>query len=369
MKATAAIMRAFNAPLSLENVEVPPLAPGQVLVQVEVAGVCGSDVHMWRGHDPRTPLPIILGHEGLGRVVDAHDEKRDVHGRPVRPGDRVLWERGVTCGRCYYCAVLKQPSLCPHRWAYGIHPSFDRPPHLNGCYASHIVLDPATHLISLEGLLAEGDDPAPLVAASCSGATAAHGFDLLPAHVGDTVVILGPGPLGAFSVLLARAAGAGEIIVIGGTGPRLDLCARLGATTLLNRRETDAARRLEVVRDLTHGRGADLVVEASGAVDAAREGLALARPGGALSLVGFGAPVGEMALLPFEDLVRRNVRVQGVWVSDVTHTLQAMALVRRYAADLAGFVSHRFPLAGATQALEAVAGRDALKAVLLPGEE
>ncbi|MGI5916413.1 MAG: zinc-binding dehydrogenase [Anaerolineae bacterium] len=367
MKARAAIMRAFNTPLSLEEVDIPPLEPGQVLVQVDVAGVCGSDVHMWRGHDPRTPLPIILGHEGLGRVVDINGPKHDLNGRSIQPGDRILWERGVTCGRCYYCAVLKQPSLCPHRWAYGIHRSFEQPPHLNGCYADHIILDAATHLISLDGILADDDDPAPLVAASCSGATAAHGFDLLPTRVGDTVVILGPGPLGAFSVLLARAAGAAEIVVIGGTGPRLDLCARLGATRVLNRRETELSHRIEAVRDLTHGRGADLVVEASGSIDAVREGLDLVRRGGGLSLVGIGAPVGEMPLSPFEDVVQRNVRVQGVWVSDVTHTLQAMALVRRYAADLEGFISHRFPLDQATAALEAVAGRDAIKAVLVPG--
>lgn len=363
MLATAAILRAFNRPLAIEPIIVPPLEPGQVLVAVEAAGVCGSDVHMWRGYDPRTPLPMILGHEGVGRVVDLHGARRDVHGGSVALGQRVLWERGVSCGECFYCAVLGQPSLCPHRWAYGIHRSCEAPPHLNGCYATHVILDARTPLFPI----AEGEDPASFVAASCSGATAAHGFDLSPAGIGDVVVILGPGPLGAFSAALARHAGASEVIVIGGTPARLDLCRRLGTTLTIDRRTTDAAERLERVRDLTHGRGADLVVEASGSVVAAQEALTLVRPGGALSLVGFGAPAGAMSVLPFEEVVRRGVRVQGVWVSDARHTARAIALIRRQPEAFAALVTHRLPLDAATTALEAVAGRDAMKAVLLPG--
>ena len=362
MKATAAVLRSFGQPLALEKVEVKPLAPGQVLVEVEAAGVCGSDVHMWRGKDPRTPLPIILGHEGVGRVVEVNGDRLNIHGQRLQVGDRILWERSVTCGQCYYCAVLHEPALCSQRWAYGIHRSLEVPPHLNGCYASHLVLDPRTPLAPL----GNDEDPALFVSASCSGATAAHGFELSPARVGDTVIILGPGPLGAFSVSLAQAGGAEQIMVIGGTGMRLELCQRLGATLTLNRQETSIGERLERVRDLTHGRGADLVVEASGSVAAAEEGLGLLRHGGTLSLVGFGTPVGTMALAPFEALVRKNVRIQGVWVSDARHTFQATSLIRQNRSAFAELVTHRFPLTQATQALEAVANREAMKAVLLP---
>jgi threonine dehydrogenase-like Zn-dependent dehydrogenase len=361
MLATIAVLRVFNQPLSIEERAIPALLPGQVLVQVEAAGVCGSDVHMWRGHDPRTPLPMILGHEGVGRVVDVAGSRCNIHGQPVCAGQRVLWERGVTCGQCYACAVLHEPSLCSQRWVYGIYHGLDVPPHLNGCYASHLILDSKTHLVPLEA-----DDPAVYVAASCSGATAAHGFDLSPVQVGDTVVILGPGPLGAFSVALARAGGAERVVVIGGTAERLALCAQLGATDLLNRHELDAGQRLAFVRELTQGRGADLVVEASGSRSAAAEGLDLVRHGGAVSLVGFGAPVGELSLAPFEQLVRKNVRLQGVWVSDVHHTLRAISLVRQQPQSFAALVTHRFPLSQATAALEAVAQREAMKVVIEP---
>jgi threonine dehydrogenase-like Zn-dependent dehydrogenase len=363
MKALAAVMRSFNEPLALEEVEIPRLAPGQVLVEIEAAGVCGSDVHMWRGKDPRTPLPMIPGHEGVGRIADLNGPKRDLHGLPVALGDRIIWDRGVTCGHCYYCAVLKEPLLCLHRWVYGIHRSLGQPPHLNGCYASHLILDSRTHLLAL----ADDEDPALFVAASCSGATAAHAFDLSPVQVGDVVVVLGPGPLGAFCVALARAGGAEQVVVVGGTARRLDLCRRLGATVALNRRQTDAEERAGVVQGLTHGRGADLVVEASGSLAAAAEGLRLLRGGGTLSLVGFGTPVGDMTFPPFELVVRKNARIQGVWVSDARHILGAVSLVRQHRQEFSHLVTHRFALGDATLALEAVAHRQAMKAVLLPG--
>lgn len=362
MQAMAAILERFDAPLSLRQIEIPALADGQVLVQVAAAGVCGSDVHMWRGQDPRTPLPIILGHEGAGWVVEARGQRLDIFDNPIVPGELITWERGITCGACYACAVLHEPSLCERRWAYGIHRSSQHPPYLNGCYATHIILDSRTHLIPLE----PGDDPAHFVAACCSGATAAHVFALTPIEIGDTVVILGPGPLGAYAVALARATGTGQIVVIGGSRERLELCVQLGATTILNRRATRAEERLAAVRDLTHGRGADLVIEASGSVDAAREGLDLARLGGSVALVGFGTPVGAMPLEPFEQLTRKNLRVQGVWVSDVRHTLRAISLVRRYPEALARLVTHRFPLSEATVALEAIENRQAAKAVIEP---
>jgi threonine dehydrogenase-like Zn-dependent dehydrogenase len=362
MQAVAAILERFDAPLALREIEIPPLAEGQVLVEIAAAGVCGSDVHMWRGQDPRTPLPIILGHEGVGRVVETRGARRDIYGQEVGPGDLITWERGVTCGVCHACAVLGEPSLCSRRWVYGIYRSAQEPPYLNGCYATHIVLDARTHLIPLR----QGDDPARFVAACCSGATAAHAFDLTPVRIGDTVVILGPGPLGAFAAALARANGAERIIVIGGTPERLQLCAHLGATHTLDRRASSAPERRAAILDLTQGRGADLVVEASGSVAAAHEGLDLVRHGGSLALVGFGTPVGAMSLAPFEQLVRKNVRVQGVWVSDVRHTLQAISLVRQHPEAFARLVTHRFPLEEATAALEAVEERGAAKVVLEP---
>ena len=163
--ARAAVLRAFHEPLDVTQVAIPRIVEGEVLVQLLASGVCGSDVHMWRGEDPRTPLPITLGHEGVGRVVDVRGDRRTVEGHRLSPGDIVIWNRGVVCGRCYWCTVARTPALCPNRWAYGIHRSFDHGAHLNGCYADHVLLHPDTDIL----LAPAGISPAILVAASCSG--------------------------------------------------------------------------------------------------------------------------------------------------------------------------------------------------------
>ena len=140
--AHAMVLKAFNTALQVEEFPLPELKPGEVLVRITAAGVCGSDVHMLRGHDPRTPLPIILGHEAVGVVAGTGGRRHDINGDEVQPGDLIGWDRGVVCDDCFFCAVRKQPYLCPNRRVYGISISSKEPPHLKGGYATHIVLDP-----------------------------------------------------------------------------------------------------------------------------------------------------------------------------------------------------------------------------------
>ncbi len=362
MHARAAVLTRFGKPLEIQEIPLPALDEGEVLVSIEAAGVCGSDVHMWRGKDPRTPLPMVLGHEGVGRIVELAAPRADVNGSPLAPGMRILWERGVTCGTCHYCAVAHQPGLCPHRWVYGIHRSLRDSRGPGGCYSTHLILDRRTPMWHLP----EDDDPAAYVAAGCSGATAAHAVEAAGIRPGQTVVVLGPGPLGAYAAALARRAGADHVIVTGGTPQRLDFCAQVGATTTLNRHEIEPAARRDHVLALSHGRGADVVIEASGSIAAAHEALNLVAPGGIVALAGFGTPVGSMDLLPFETLVRKNVRLQGVWVSDARHTETALSLVRGNPLLFGSLVTHRLPLEQATRALRLVEQRVAAKAVILP---
>jgi threonine dehydrogenase-like Zn-dependent dehydrogenase len=362
MHAQAAVLTRFGAPLEIQEVSLPPLGEGQVLVNIEAAGVCGSDVHMWRGQDPRTPLPMVLGHEGVGRIVELATPRTDISGSQLAPGMRILWERGVTCGTCHYCSVAHEPGLCPHRWVYGIHRGLCDSPGPGGCYSTHLILDRRTPIWRLP----EEDDPAAYVAVGCSGATSAHAIEAADVRPGQTVVVLGPGPLGAYAAALARRAGAAHVVVIGGTQERLEFCSLLGATAILNRHDLKPAVRRDRVLGLSHGRGADVVIEASGSVAAANEALQLVAPGGVVALAGFGTPVGSMELLPFEALVRKNVRLQGIWVSDARHTATALSLVQSNAGLFGSLVTHRLPLDQATQALELVEGRIAAKAVILP---
>ncbi|HOS91979.1 MAG TPA: zinc-binding dehydrogenase [Armatimonadota bacterium] len=362
--ARAAVLASYGRPLELREFPLVPLADGEVRVRVMAAGVCGSDVHIWRGEDPRTPLPLILGHEGVGCVDEIRGAKQDVYDQELRPGDLVLWERGITCGRCAYCVIRKQPALCPHRRTYGISVGCADAPHLRGAYAEYIHLRADAHLIRVDGDV----DPAVLVSATCSGACAAHAIEQAHIRPGDAVLVLGPGPMAMFLVAFARERGAGHITVIGSrrSAARLAMAQRMGADSVLFRDETSLADRLEAVRDQTHGFGACVVFEASGSPEAVAEAVEHTAPYGTCLIPGIAVPVGRVPVSVFEHIARKNVRLQGVWVSDTSHLCAALDLVlsRRYPFD--EMVTHRFPLDEATGALEVVERREAVKAVVMP---
>lgn len=361
-KATAMILHRFNEPLEQREFPMPELNPGEMLVEILASGICGSDVHMWLGNDPRLQLPMILGHEGVGRIAKLRGERWSVHGALLHEGDLVIWNRGVTCGRCYFCVVKHTPALCPNRWVYGITTNCIDPPYLRGCYAEYIALTANTDILKIESEI----DPAILVSAACSGATMAHAFDLCSPDVGDTVVVQGPGPLGIFAVAFAQARGVSQIIVIGGTPGRLDLCRQFGATQTLNRNETTIEERREIIRDATHGRGADVVIEATGSSKAVLEGVGLVRNGGCYLVTGFGNPEGTIELDCFADISRKNIWLQGVWVSDTKHLLEAVRLVIDNADTFATLAEDKFSLLQATDALAAMRDRKTLKAIIVP---
>ncbi len=364
MKAKAMVLEEFNKPLKLREIEIPELIDdGQMIVEITAAGVCGSDVYMWGGHDPRTPLPIILGHEGVGLIKEIKGNKVTLNGEELKPGDPILWHRGVSCGKCYYCKVAKQPSFCKKRWVYGINRTSAEYPYLLGGYADHIVLSSDTDVFKIPPDVSHES----LVSVSCSGSTAIHAFELVPTNFADRVVIQGPGPLGIYSIIFAKYSGASKIIVIGGTKERLELCERAGATHIIDRNETSSKKRIERVMELTEGEGADVVYEMAGSTAAVEEGLKMVRIGGSYVSAGFGEPRGKIEVDCFSDIGRKNLRYQGVWVSDVSHTYKSMEIALKYKDVLQDMVTHRFSLSRATEALEKMKSKEAIKAVIIPG--
>ena len=356
MKTAAAVLRRFSLPLVIEERKLTSLKNGEVLIRISASGVCGSDVHMWKGKDPRTRLPLVLGHEGVGIVEEVRGEKRDILGDRIRPQDFVVWDRGLVCGKCYFCAIRKEPSLCLNRQVYGIV--------RDGTYATHLVLLRQTNIIKIDGKI----DPPTIAPVTCSGATAAHATEQCEIMEGDVVVIQGPGPMGMFALALAQESGAGELIVIGTkrSEERLRLSLNFGATAILVIDETSLEERLSYIKDRTKGRGADVVIDCTGSAHAIKEGLRMTASGGIYAVPGVAIPIGEVPIDFYEDVARKNVRIQGVWVSDTSHLHQAVRLVLSRKYPFEKLVTHRFKLEQATQALETVEVREAMKAVLLP---
>lgn len=361
-KCLAYILKDFNKPLVPEEIEIPELKQNEMLVKIKAAGVCGSDVHMWKGQDPRLKLPMILGHEGVGEIVELNGDLKTVEGESLSIGDAILWNRGISCGHCYYCAVLNEPSLCTDRKVFGINISRNEFPYLNGCYAEYIILREGTDIFKIP----KDADPAVLVAASCSGATTAHGFDMARPDTSDIVLVQGPGPIGLFSVAFAKASGAKEIIVIGGSESRLNMCKEFGATVILNRNKLSIEERKNIIMKLTGNRGVDFAVEAVGYPEALREGLDLIRPAGTYVSIGFGQPMGTIEFDGYTDLVHKNIRIQGVWVSATRHTHQALNLILGNLNSFEKMITHRFKLNEANEALRVMENKEAVKAVLIP---
>lgn len=359
----AAVLKNFKSPLEIVEFPRPQPSDGQVLARITAAGICGSDVHMWLGEDPRTPLPMILGHEGVGVVEEIGGTKLDVYGRQLKPGDPIIWDRAVVCGECYFCAVKKLPNLCRSRWVYGIHRSCSHPPHLNGCYADHILLVEGTKIISLADW--EQLDPAILVSAGCSGATSANAVELADIRIGDSVLIQGAGPLGLYLVGYCKARGASSIIVIEGVKKRLELAERLGANILLDFNTTTPEQRAQAVMDATLGTGVDAAFEAVGRPEPVLEGMKLVRRGGTYLSVGTAVPMGTIPIDLYHDIVFKQVRLQGVWTNDTRHIVEALHLVKNNRQVFADMITHRFPLDRANEALQSMADRSAIKAAIV----
>ncbi|NOY79106.1 MAG: alcohol dehydrogenase catalytic domain-containing protein [Calditrichaeota bacterium] len=362
--ARAMVLTEFNAPLELKEFPLTPPSPGEILVKIESSGICGSDLHMWKGNDPRTPRPIILGHEGVGRIESMDHGKKDVLGQPLHTGDRVIWDRGVPCMKCYYCQIEKQPSLCPNRKIYGINLSSAEPPHLRGSHADYIYLFPETKLIKLDPKL----PPEIFSAAACSGATAAHTIELANIQPEDTVVILGAGSLGLFALRMALDRGASQVVVvdIAKSQHKLEMARIFGAEHVLVYDETTLEERVDFVRQVTGGRGADVVIEASGAAKSVEQGLHYLRRGGKLLLPGAAVPIGDIKFPIYEGVVSKNVTIQGVWVSDTTHLYESVSQVARHPDLYKKMVTRVFPLEKANDAFQQLLESKAIKIALKP---
>jgi threonine dehydrogenase-like Zn-dependent dehydrogenase len=360
--ALAMVLQAWGEPLAPTYYPVPEVEPGALLLRLRAAGLCGSDLDVTGGHDPRVKLPLIPGHEGIGEVVAVGGEKCDAYGERLAPGDLVAFNRALTCGRCWACALLHQPALCPYRQTYGISLTCNELPHFNGCYAELMYLRPQSEVLKLS----PEADPVSLVAATCSGATAAHAVELCDLAPGDVVVIIGPGPLGLYAAALARERGAAEVVMIGTARsmPRLRLAESFGCLPV-NMGDTTATERREIVAGLTHGLGARAVLDCAGTPGSVAEALTLVGPGGVVALPGVATPLAAVPVDAY-DLSRRQIRLQGVWVSDARHLGQALSVAQSGRYPLDALVTHVLPLAQANEALELLRDRAAIKVALVP---
>jgi threonine dehydrogenase-like Zn-dependent dehydrogenase len=360
----ASVLERYDAPLQIREYPLPArLEPGAMMVRTEMAGICGTDVHLWKGQLPIV-LPIIMGHETVGRIEALGEgDRRDWTGKPLKVGDRLAWNSAFSCGQCYYCAEKNQPTRCPSRRAYGIGYRCDEPPHWLGGYAEFHYLHPRATVFKLPDDLSDES----VIGAGCALVTAIHGAERTGIAWRDNVVIQGAGPVGIAALAVAKNSGAAKVIVIGGPSGRLEMARRFGADQTIGIEEYDPAARLAKVREWTGGYGADVVMECVGIPSAAAEGVELCRDGGKFLMLGHYCDAGTVPFNPHV-VTRKQLQIFGSWSSEPRHLKIAIEFLRanRQSFPFHSMVTHRFSIEQANDALQATARWQSAKSVLVP---
>ena len=361
MQHTAVLMTAPRAPLVLEQFPTPELQPGAALLRTLYSEVCGTDVHLHHGK-LQVPFPIIPGHVSVGIIEASGGQLRDIHGETIHEGDTVTFlDVHETCNNCYHCLVARQPTRCPSRRVYGI--SYSAKEGLLGGWSEAIWMKPGVKLIRLPPTLT----PETFIGGGCGLVTALHAVDMAGIRLGESVAVLGVGPVGQSIVAFASLSGAGELLAIGAPNDRLTFAMRMGATSILSL-DIPAAERLDAVRRATNGRGVDVVIEASGAPDAIPQGLDMVRDGGRMIVCGHYTDNGAVEIHPHWQINRKHVELRGCWGSRYDHFHRAVELAARFG-DVKPWremVSGRYTLDRAGDALAAVESRSAIKALITP---
>jgi alcohol dehydrogenase len=297
-----AVFTAAGRPLELVEVSPPELRSGELLVRVTCCTLCRSDLHTHAGRRTE-PTPTVLGHEIVGRVESfgPGTPRVDTGGESIELGTRVSWAVAVGCGTCFFCAN-DLPQKCERPYKYGHQRlSLERP--LGGGLADFVVLVPGTAWFRVPDEI-----PDPVAAmANCATATIAALLRSGGSVAGKSVLVLGAGVLGLTACAMARANGAEAVLVSDPRPEARERAVAFGATHTLPA-DDDLADR---VRDMTSGRGADVVLELAGTAETVRAAIASARIGGTVLLAGTVAPVGTAPFDP-EQAVRRMLTIRGV---------------------------------------------------------
>lgn len=283
MKGKAAIWWEAGRPLELREYPVPDVRTDGILLKLNLANICGSDIHFVEGRGPRLKggIPQILGHEMMGTIWKLGREvNTDSLGQPLQEGDRLVYSYYSPCGQCWAC-YTGVPG-CPNRYRRWIGVPADLPPHFNGAFAEYYYIHPGHWTFKVPAEL-----PNHVVSpVNCALAQMVYGLQKIGIMLGDTVVFQGAGGLGLYGIAVAKEMGAGRVISLDKLDHRLEMAKAFGADVTLNVDKLPQAQRLEMIRDLTRGVGADVVVEVCGTPEAVDEGLRMARVGGRYLLIG-----------------------------------------------------------------------------------
>ncbi|MBV9089154.1 MAG: zinc-binding dehydrogenase [Mycobacteriaceae bacterium] len=262
-------------PFQIETVVLPEVRPGEILIKVARANICGSDVHAWRGTFATRGLggrlPTVLGHEMVGAVEALGDGvTTDSNGVPFEHGTRVVFPYFFCCRACRNCLAGRRNACLNLKMA--MLGRADVPPYFVGGYGDYFVLPPGAVVYAVPDSVS--DDIA--AGANCALSQVMYGLERVDMQLGEVVVVQGAGALGLYAIAVAKARGAARVVAIDGVPERLELATAFGADAVIDLNDVTAEKdRARIVRKLTDGQGADVVVEVAGHPSAINEGLTM----------------------------------------------------------------------------------------------
>ncbi len=322
----------------------PKLTKGDyVLLQVGACGVCGSDLHFyhWEPHvRSEITLPRILGHEVAGTVVEVGPDVTQ-----FKPGDRVVTETWGGCGLCYYCR-LGLFNHCMHQTRIG--------QQMDGGMARYVMV-PYVSLYSIPD-----DMPFEEAAVIQPVGVALHCLERVELKAGDSLAVIGPGPIGILAAMLADLSGAHPVIMLGLSADqaRLDLVRQMGHEVVV----TDHDDPVKAVRDLTQGLGVDVVLDASGGAGSLSLAVDLVRRGGQIGIIGLSP---ERPFNPTA-VALKELTIHGSYRRQPSTWYRAIRLVSSRKLDVRPLVTHRLPVAEAEEGFKILLARKGIKAVIVP---
>ncbi len=332
--------------LTVEDVPIPSIKSDEVLVEVEAAGICGTDLHIWKWDAwsrNRIKPPLTLGHEFSGTVVEVGSQVEH-----TQVGDFVSAESHITCGMCYQCRT-GQAHLCPRTRILGVD--------IDGAFAEYVAVpEKVIWLNDREKISAE-------IAAIQEPFGNAVFATLDQDITGKSVAILGCGPIGLFSVGIAKASGASYVYATDINDNRLQLAKTMGATEVFNPKEGgDVVDRLF---EANQGLGIDVVLEMSGSPIAINTAFRAARHGG--SVVLFGIPADPVEIDIAENMIFKNLHVTALNGRRIFETwFKTRWLLANKVVDLTPLISKTIVFDEINDAMELLAKGDACKLVLIP---
>ena len=359
--------------LSLKSFPYPELKNNCAIIRMEHSGICGTDKHSFEGFFHQKggrpiPLPVIQGHENVGVIEEINGELLDHDGNILKIGDRVVPAPNISCGKCFACRNNRPYYYCDCKLDYGNNIGAGEPPHIFGGWSEYLYILPGSHLFKYPDTLDPkfGTFIEPLSVTGCLDKARQWSSEWEPFRSGDTVVILGTGPIGLFHLIKANLMGAGKIISIDPYKYRTSLAQEFGATETVTSDDREEIK--DNIKKLTNNVGADLVVDCSGVSEGFTIALELIREGGMVLEVGIFSNSHDISINPHSHILEKSARVIGIGGDDISQYYPSIKLLERNIDKLPWkkIISHEFNIDNVHEAMDIAMSDKSMKVLLNP---